>query len=329
MILQKIDLESLQEFADPNSLLGKQAIQMVQDMSSPHFQLKQLGISSKILSDWEALGIINRSIADEHTEVLVEVSNQKRKWRRFTFFEMAWISFVAELKKYGVELDAILELKRKLFPASAEEIIAIYKSLLERDHITNEEKELFEKQISSIEQNKSQINYELKSLKRGVFTGVVIAICLKGYNVIFFNNDNLSTFFKLGDAVNNEQAELLREIIDMANNQSFAIINLRQLVLKLYDNEKVDIGDEYFFNLMNSNEQAVIKKIRSGLYKEIIVKMEDGEMRNLRLKKKDNDELIRTITRQMKKGEYKHIEFIIKDGIAVSAEETEIIKLKK
>jgi len=45
MILQKIDLESLQEFADPNSLLGKQAIQMVQDMSSPHFQLKQLGVS--------------------------------------------------------------------------------------------------------------------------------------------------------------------------------------------------------------------------------------------------------------------------------------------
>jgi hypothetical protein len=57
--------------------------------------------------------------------------------------------------------------------------------------------------------------------------------------------------------------------------------------------------------------------------------MTDGSITQIRLGKKQDDDLVRKISRLMKKGDFKEINLIVRDGVTVKFEETDIIKVVK
>ena len=88
-------------------------------------------------------------------------------------------------------------------------------------------------------------------------------------------------------------------------------------------------GGQFVWNLqlMNKFEKDILAKVRSGDYQQVIVKIDNGEVIQLRLKKKKDDATENKISRLFKKGDYKEIQLITRDGKVISYDETEIIKM--
>ena len=60
---------------------------------------------------------------------------------------------------------------------------------------------------------------------------------------------------------------------------------------------------------------------------QVTIKIDNGSIIQMRLTKKSDDAMIRKISRLLKRGDYKEIELISKDGSVVKCIETDIVKM--
>jgi hypothetical protein len=111
--------------------------------------------------------------------------------------------------------------------------------------------------------------------------------------------------------------------------QSFISINLKQIIGNFLQNEKLQKDSEFYFGILNHGEQKLITEIRSKKLKQVTVKIKDGSISHIKLTKNDkqNELIIKQLSRLLKKGDYKKIEIVAVDGKIAHFDEEDIIKM--
>jgi DNA-binding transcriptional MerR regulator len=313
--MEIISLESIKELFSGDPDVVEKVATFYKEMTVPRFHIKEVGISSKAISDWTKLGLLN----DEF---------QKGKWREFSFIEAIWVKFIEELKFFGMPIEGIKGLKEALFPTKASDIKEYFSKIEEADskNYFKNTQEHFDEAFAGSDE---EIEKTFAEIKFSAFGSLIVAAFMLRLNLAFVLDDSQGYFVNLGKPLNDENALNMEGVFKDMIRKSFAIVNVSSLFGKFFDNDKLEVNADFYFAIMDTDEREVITAIRSGNYKQIIIKMEDGSITQLRLGKKQDEDLIRKISRILKKGDYQEIHLNVNDGNLTKLDVTDIVKIKK
>ena len=287
---------------------------------SPKFRAGQTGVSRRDLNVWRK-------------EDLLPYLNYEKKWNRFSIIECVWLRLVDLLKKFGTDNDKIRCIKNDLFSQDPDFKREELKRMMDSPFLPDELLKLFSEinDVWTIISN-DELKNELEESNFSLFTTIVILCCKLHQNfALIMNEDGEYVLINIGKPLNEIQSINVGEILKHLNNRSFLLINLYQLCTDFFENEKVMPESDYYFGLMNEFEQSVITKIRSGNYKQVTIKVQDGSITHIRLTKKDcnNEDMIRKLSRLFKTNEFKDVELSTRDGKIIKYSETDILKMNK
>ena len=313
--MEIISLESIGELFSEDPDVVEKVATFYKEMTAPRFHIKEVGISSKAITDWTKLGLLN----DEF---------QKGKWREFSFIEAIWVKFIEELKFFGMPIEGIKGLKETLFPTKAIDIKEYFSQMAEADvqNYLKNTQEHFNKALAGSDEEIEKIFDEIKF---SAFGTLLVAGLMLRLNLAFVFDERQGYFVNMGKPLNGENALRMEGVFKDMIRKSFAVVNIGSLFSKFFDNDKLDVNADFYFAIMDADEREVITAIRSGKYKLITIKMEDGSITQLRLGKKQDEDLIRKISRILKKGDYQEIHLNVKDGSLIKLDVTDIVKIKK
>ena len=283
------------------------------------FRSKETGVSRRDISVWKREGLL---LQNEMNEMA---------WGQYSLIECIWLRMVAKLKRFGIEKELIIELKEKFFnqkakdfrtemanykyyPCVPEPVMDFYKELNTKlETVTDEE----------LEKMLKENNYSL-------FGSWVMATCLSQMKfAILMDEDGLLGFVNIGKPLNEAHEINVASVLKELNDRSFILINLNELCSSFFENERLIIDNDYYFSIMNGGERNVIEEIRTGKYKQITVNISDGSVTHIKTTNndKENQEMIRKLSRLLKKGQYTNIELTTKDGVIVKYTQTEMVKM--
>ena len=284
------------------------------EINKPNFHIKQVGIGSKLINDWTKAGLLNETI-------------NKEKWREFSLVEAIWIKFIIELRLFGVSLSKIKEIRDGLFSIDPVIIRDLANTLADKKELGNQVNEFANHIREQLPQDDNELKMGLDSSQFTPFASILLGTILMKINVAYWINEDgiglINLEFPKNQLHEKNQNEFFQNII----SSSGLLINLKSLITKFFDNEKLDSKNDFYFGIMNTHERELIKRIRSGEYKQIIVKLEDGSITQFRSTKKDDSQLMMKIQRLLKRGDFKEIDIISRDGTVVRYEETDIVKM--
>ena len=305
---------TLEELFSTDKHLQKKYTVYYNNMHTPLFHIKQVGIGSKLISDWIREGLLNES-------------GEKGKWRMFSLVEAIWLNFIEELRIFGVPLENIKELKKFLFSIDPKILRDAGRILQDSKGLGTALNEFSRMLNDALPESDEELMQQMESQQFSLFASVICASLLLRLNLAFCFNEDGAGFVHLGKPLHPIQEQTRNDFFESLSSKSFCVININNLFTKFFDNDRLDTKNDFYFGLMNKKEQDLITKIRSGDYKQIIIKLADGSISQFRLTKKESDNgLMMKIQRLLKRGDFKEIEIISRDGIIVKFNETDVMK---
>lgn len=279
--------------------------------------IKEVGISSKLLNDWVEAGIVNKP------EVI------DNKWRLFSLSEAIWIKFVAELRYFGVTLPQIKIIKERACEFNKEFFNELSDALKAVPNPKHNESFSYIKSKAMEMQNLSedQLRRDYDRFGISYFDLIMIHTLVFDLEVVFCFTKTAASFIDYSNKFGREVGlDVLEEYRKTIGQESFAVINMKSIYQEFFSNEKIDQSDDFYFGIVTQKEREILKYIRSGEYSSVSIKVEEGIIKLAKVTKKDVDKLMNKIGRLLKKGDFKEISFLSRDGRIVRYDEVDIIK---
>jgi DNA-binding transcriptional MerR regulator len=278
-------------------------------------QLKEIGITSKLLNDWIEAKLVNK----------VDVVDNK--WRLFSLSEAIWIKFVEELRYFGTPLSEIAALKSNIYDFNPEFLKEIVGEL---NKVSNDNK-LFNdfRDEANVHIRKSNVELfkEYEMINISMFDWILIYTMIFDLDFVFLFNRTYGGFLELSGKINKELGlNNIQNIYPEIMSDSFALIKMKSIYKKFFNNEKIKQGGEFYLGIVTKKERELLEYVKSGDYSSINIKIDGGMINLLRVTKKDGNKLMAEIGRIIKKGDYKEITFLTRDGRIVRYDEVDIIK---
>lgn len=285
----------------------------------PRFRTRETGISRRDISVWKKEGLLPNNVALESS------------WNEFSLTECIWLRLVAKLKKFGCDNNLIIEFKDIAFSQKAEDIKNVINS-----NLNNMVKvEGFDNPLQKIEEvikdmADSELEIVLKKEHYSLFSNMIMPSCLFRMNIAILFFDDRFSFLNIGTPLNKAHEINVANTLKQLSTRSFIAINILELCSDFFENDQLHIDNNYYWGIMNLGERKVLDEIRNSKIKQVTIKVKDGSITHIKPMREDNEneEMIKKLSRLMKKGEYKQIELITRDGTIVKYEETDIIKMK-
>lgn len=280
-------------------------------------QIKEVGISSKLLNDWIESGIVDK----------VEVVDNK--WRLFSLSEAIWIKFVGELRYFGVSIslikiikENICEYNRKIIKELSDAIQSVPNSG------TNEPLSYIQSKANELQNiSDAQLENEYERFGLSLFDLIMIYTLIYDLDLVFCFTKSISNFVDYSNKFGLELGiKNLDEFQKAIGKESFAVINMKSIYKEFFSNEKLKQTDHFYFGIVTEKETELLEYIKSGDYSSITIKIEESTIKYVRLTKKDGGKLMHQITRLLKKGDFKEITFLSRDGKVVRYDEVDIVK---
>lgn len=288
--------------------------------NEPKFRSRETGISRRDISVWRKEGLLPYE-PDEIT------------WRTFSLIECIWLRLISKLKKFGIENEIIKAFKERAFNQRAEDYKRDCRLAYDNAIIADPKKDLLGEILKKIEKFKDEeLHKILVEHNYSLFGNLIMPTCLFKLNMaLIFTEDGSFGVVNIGKPLNEEQEVNIAQVFRELNNCSFLLINLLELCSNFFENEKLIIDSNYYLGIMNENERTLIKEIRTGKYKQLTVKVKDGSITHIKQTREDreNEDMIRKLSRLMKKGDYKEIELLTRDGKIVKYSEINILKMNE
>lgn len=282
------------------------------------FKASETGVSRRDLSVW-------------HREGLLPFDPGGNKWGLYSLIECIWLRFVQKLKKFGFENAMIIVLKNSLFETNPSILLANLEKMLIDANITSLEilKEKIDALRATLAKDPMSAEAELQEKQISLFGMLVMhTIVSHSQNAILINEDAEHAVVNLGKPLNDTQSRNIEAILGGLQYQSFICINIQQLCASFFDNELLKVDNAFYWGIMNHKERQLLSEIRSDRYRLVTVTIADGSITHLKTTKrqKENEEMIKKLSRLFKKGQYVSIELTTNDGNIVKFEETEVTK---
>jgi len=280
-------------------------------------QIKEVGISSKLLNDWIESGIVNK----------VEVEDNK--WRLFSLSEAIWIKFVGELRYFGVSIAQIKIIKENVCEFNKELINEFSTAINAVSNSDSSDSIVYIKSQYAELQNKSdaQLKNEYERFGLSLFDLIMIYTLIFDLELVFCFTKSTGNFVDYSNKFGRELGiNNLDDYQRSIGKESFAVINMKSIYKEFFSNERIKQEEKFYFGIVTEKEKELLAYIKSGDYSTISIKVEEGVIKLVRLTKKDGDKLMHQIARLLKKGDFKEISFLSRDGRVVRYDEIDIIK---
>ncbi len=280
-------------------------------------QIKEVGISSKLLNDWIESGIVNK----------VEVEDNK--WRLFSLSEAIWIKFVGELRYFGVAIAQIKIIKENVCEFNKELINEFSTAINDVSNSDSSDSIVYIKSQYAELQNKSdaQLKNEYERFGLSLFDLIMIYTLIFDLELVFCFTKSTGNFVDYSNKFGRELGiNNLDDYQRSIGKESFAVINMKSIYKEFFSNERIKQEEKFYFGIVTEKEKELLAYIKSGDYSTISIKVEEGVIKLVRLTKKDGDKLMHQIARLLKKGDFKEISFLSRDGRVVRYDEIDIIK---
>lgn len=290
-----------------------------ENFAAPLFTSKETGISRRDLSVWYKEGLMPYEITD-------------LGWKKYTYIECIWLKVVSKLKQFGLNNQSIMELKKPLFSQRAVDFRFLFEDHTKGKEMQSGMEELvthYDNRIGEV--NDEDLEIDMQRMNYSLFGLITMMISLARLKfVLVVNDEGDHSLINIGKPLNDIQQANISQILVEMSNKSFILINLSEIIFSFFENDKITKDADYFFGIMNSNEREIVSEIRSGKYKQVTVKINDGGITHLRYSKnkKENEAMIKRFSKMIKKGDYKKIELLTVDGVIVNYEEEDLIKIK-
>ena len=280
-------------------------------------QIKEVGVSSKLLNDWIESGIVNK----------VEVENNK--WRLFSLSEAIWIKFVGELRYFGVPIaqiriikENICEFNKKFLDDISDAVGAIPNSG------SNRSLNFIQSKFNELQNTtEAQLKKEYDRFGISLFELIIIYTLVFDLELVFCLTKSIGIFVdcsnKLGLELGLGNFEQFQRSI---GKESFAAINVKSICKDFFSNDRIKQNESFYFGIITPKERELLDYIKTGEYSSITIKIDESIIKLVRLTKKDGDKIMKQIARLLKKGDFKEISFLSRDGSIVRYEEVDIIK---
>ena len=173
----------------------------------------------------------------------------------------------------------------------------------------------------------AQLKKEYKQFGISLFDLIMIYTLIFDLEVGFFFTKSIGNFVdysnKLGSVLGLNNLDEYQKAI---GKESFAVINMKSIYRQFFSNERIKQSETFYFGIATQKEKELLEYIRSGEYSSISIKVEEGLIKLVKVTKKDGDKLMQQIARLLKKGDFKEITFLSRDGSIVRYDEVDIIK---
>lgn len=279
--------------------------------------IKEVGISGKLLNDWFDAGVVNR----------VEVDGNK--WRYFSLSEAIWIKFAVELRYFGVTLPHIKIIKENICEFNKgliNELSGAIKAIPNTKE--NESLDYVKRKVSEFQQiPEAQLKKDYERFGISLFDLIMIYTLIFDLEVVFCLTKSTGNFVDYSNKVGRELGlNNLDAYQKSIGKESFAVINMKSIYKDFFSNDRIKQTENFYFGIVTQKEKELLEYIRSGEYSSINLKVEEGMIKLTKVTKKDGDKLMQQIGRLLKKGEFKEITFLSRDGRIVRYDEVDIIK---
>jgi DNA-binding transcriptional MerR regulator len=304
-----------------NVILGNQynIMQEYQEnFVSKRFKASETGVSRRDLSVW-------------HREGLLPFDRNSSKWGLYSLVDCIWLRFVQKLKKFGFQNDIIIQIKNYSFEINPVKIFEFVNEQLSNNNDSASEalKKTITELIENIAKDPAPLEAELKARDFSMFGKLVMQTILShSQNVFIINEYAEFTVLNLGKPLNDEQRIYTEACLKAIQRESYVCINIQQLCTSFFDNEALKVDNTFYWGIMNNCERQLLNDIRSDKYRLVTVTVADGSITHLRTTKrqKENEEMIKRLSRLFKKGQYVSIEMTTNDGKIIKYDETEVTK---
>ena len=305
------------ELTKNQDLMEKTFKSYAEHLHARTLHIKELGISGKLLNDWFEAGVVNK----------VEVIG--KEWRLFSLSEAIWIKFAVELRYFGVTLPQIKIIKENLCEFNMELINELSDAVKgipnpnENDSLEYIKSKFRELQLIP----EVQLKKDFERIGISLFDLIMIYTLIFDLEVGFCFTKSIGNFVdysnKLGSVLGLNNLDAYQKAI---GKESFAVINMKSIYKDFFSNDRIKQSEDFYFGIVTPKEKELLEYIRSGDYSSINIKVEEGIIKLAKVTKKDGDKLMQQIARLLKKGDFKEISFLSRDGSIVRYEEVDIIK---
>lgn len=305
------------ELTKNQDLMEKTFKSYAEHLHARTLHIKELGISGKLLNDWFEAGVVNK----------VEVIG--KEWRLFSLSEAIWIKFAVELRYFGVTLPQIKIIKENLCEFNMELINELSDAVKgipnpnENDSLEYIKSKFRELQLIP----EVQLKKDFERIGISLFDLIMIYTLIFDLEVGFCFTKSIGNFVdysnKLGSVLGLNNLDAYQKAI---GKESFAVINMKSIYKDFFSNDRIKQSEDFYFGIVTQKEKELLKYIKSGEYSSINIKLEGGVIKLVKVTKKDGDKLMQQIARLLKKGDFKEISFLSRDGSIVRYDEVDIIK---
>jgi DNA-binding transcriptional MerR regulator len=286
-----------------------------QALKEPKYTLGNLNINRNTFVYWMKKGLV--PYQDEVAE----------GWRKFSFLECTWLKVILQFRALGVSIEKIKVIKEALFDPIR------YLEEMNKKINTPEASSEFHPEV--IEAFTSADDQELLSLleeeKRCLFSDLILSALLhqKGFGIYLTAGGVLGLSELANITVGKEPYKFLQDLEGLMNT-SFILVNVWPIVMDLLFIDGIKVKNALESSILSKEEMFLLGLIRSGQFKEILIKMDEtGAPIQLELKKEGiSQEVLHKVYHYLKKGKFEHIQLKTRDGQLIQYSETQVVKLR-
>lgn len=262
------------------------------------------GVPYRSINHWENYGLID----DERDD--------SKSWRRFSFVEFIWIRMIDQMRKMGLPMETVKAVKAHLFqPANIVDLAihleSIYMAANKQHPDHKAGREAMEKDMKG----RFGGGHEGQEVDGNWLQHLILSTIVKRCPVILVVFMDGTPF-----AIHEEPGHYIKpEFMDRLSFETHLRIPITGIIKEFLAGELAieRIGD---LQILEPNEQTVLRIIHSGLYDSVTVNFKDRKMRSLEMRQ--SQDVKRRIVDVLSAGMYQDISIVQHAGQVTRIENT-------
>lgn len=284
---------------------------IVESLITERFQLSDVGLTSKIVFDWEKAGVLPKP--------------RRSKFRRkYNGIEYVWLRMVSELREFGISIPAILKLKEFLFTKYD---LSDFVASVFQDEVDDPELEEIQTFLRTYFKSQQKLENEIRStdieLMNTTF-GVLL------FAVVYSNAETHLLIKKNGECVVFDNPLDDGFTSSMLMEQPYIAFPLKFALSELISREHLySLEDPTEYLELSEGEQTVLALMRDGDLNALTVFFEDDEIRLIETDERVDMKAVNgKLVDLIKKGGYQEIQYKTQNGKIVAMTRKTKHKLK-
>jgi hypothetical protein len=308
-----LELFTEQLMIDPAAVFKK-----LEALAERKLSVIDTGVDRKLIHVWRKKGLLP--------------FKQEDGWGRFSFIELCWIKTITELRKVGVGLDKLLEIKNFFF--SEDFINKFFNSPVDNLNALHPDfANLAKEKLQFDSKNKLMVQDSYKSdfeeIQFSLFTVFIYIIMMKRSNCcLYLDSEGKYDVLDLNELMNNS-FEVLPKLYDFFSNNTIAMVNMKKIVADISNTHELFSKVMKLPQLLSDNSVDLLQKLfKDNQVKEITFRITENGRPTMLVKQEISlNELRKEVIELNKKGTFRDILVKTRNGNVQYFEKTDIIKL--